>query len=245
MPLPPVVFTNGVKPRCCNSARISFAAAITVSKSTSGAGSRSKVSRSGISGSPCFASPGMKLQHRDLPHRHHAGFGIDREVRLAFTRDANGFRVRLQSRHDMALKKLLAADAIRRAHDRKRPPRDVRQNARRGDFVVADEIGFGDRARIFCGWPQLLVGIADCDAGDRQALLAGHHCGHRLLRFRLSPPLWLAPPPAAARTRRSSPACLRAIPCSSRAAEFRRRDRAELHFRHKFRARPNGDHARG
>ena len=110
----------------------------------------------------------MQLDAADLRHGDQAFEAVDLHIGLAIAGDLRQFDQVRHSRHGVPLKEQLAADAVRRAHDRTRPPLDVRDQPVAHFGEVIGQIALGDGAADLARRPQLLVGL-----GDHHA----HHLG--------------------------------------------------------------------
>ncbi|MNE66148.1 hypothetical protein D3C80_1616810 [compost metagenome] len=103
------------------------------------------------------AAPWMQLQPARLGDRDqtaHIERGDIGRARL----DSDQLQARVRPRHCVTLEEGLAGDALRRANDRGRPVRHMGQNPLGRRFIVARQIGLGDRRPVIHGGPQHLVG---------------------------------------------------------------------------------------
>src|SRR5262249_27273518 len=126
-PLPPVVLQNATRPSASRRSLSSRAAAITVSKPTSGLGSRSNTSRPGTSACPGSGVPRTTPDASLCRPRRTPLEPIDLQIRLAIAGYARQREQIRRALHRVPLEEALSADAVGRADDRARPPLDVRQ----------------------------------------------------------------------------------------------------------------------
>ena len=148
--------TNGFQP-VANFAR----ALITASKSTPGAGSRSKTKRPGRSGFPGWQFHGCSSSPRQLRNFRKTLHSIDLKVRLFAARNFGQREHARRSRHRMALKKMLAVDAVGRANNRAWPPLQMRDHPASDGFVIARQLQFGDGLAIAGVGPENFLRLLD------------------------------------------------------------------------------------
>ena len=89
----------------------------------------------------------MQLERRDLRDGRQALDPIDLEIGLTIAGDRHEFEQVRRARHGVALKELLAGEAIGRPDDRAGTPLDMPHHPGPDRFKIAREIELGDRLR--------------------------------------------------------------------------------------------------
>ena len=108
----------------------------------------------------------MKLERGDLCHGRQPFDAVDLKVGLAVARDRHELEEIGRTRHGMALKELLAADAIGNPDDRARASFDMAHHPRPDSLEIACEVELGHRFAVTGIRPQRLLGLGDEHAHD-------------------------------------------------------------------------------
>ncbi|MNJ68184.1 hypothetical protein D3C77_644090 [compost metagenome] len=104
---------------------------------------------------------GQGDQAADVRHRH---------IGFAFL-DVDQLQPRAMAGHGVALEEALALDPVGRADDGDRTIGDMGQKALGDPFVIAGEVGLGDRWASVMSRPEGLAGIGQGDARDDRLAL--------------------------------------------------------------------------
>src|SRR6185312_10311135 len=116
------------------------------------------------------AVPRMQLQRGNLRKSSQPFDAVDLHIGLAIAGDPRKADQAGETRHGVALKEPLAADAVGATHQGARPARDVRQQPLADRGHVLGEFPLGHRAAVAGIRPQHFVGVGNRDAEDRAGL---------------------------------------------------------------------------